>query len=62
MLSVKQGSCEYQSYSEYHLTGLTRLGIKLKSTVPEIKAFTSRPSELFAADMQAVIVKSGPNQ
>ena len=39
MLSVKQGSCEYQFV-------LTRLGIKRKSTAPEAEALTTRPSEL----------------
>ena len=28
--------------------GLTRLGIKLKSTAPEANALTTRPSELFS--------------
>ena len=36
------GSCEYQ----YLAIGLTRLGIKPKSTAPEADALTTRPSEL----------------
>ena len=42
MLSVKQGSCEYQ----FKAIGLTRLGIKTQSTAPEADALTTRPFEL----------------
>ena len=42
MLSVKQGSCEYQ----FKVIGLTRLGIKPKFTAPEADALNTRKSEL----------------
>ena len=42
MLSVKQGSCEYL----FEVIGLTRLGIKPKSTTAEADALGTRPPEL----------------
>ena len=42
MLSVKQGA----GYTNFKVIGLTRLGIKPKSTAPEADALTTRPSEL----------------
>ena len=41
MLSVKQGSCEYN----FEVIGLTQLRIKPKSTAPEADALTTRPPE-----------------
>ena len=42
MLSVKQGSCEYQ----FEIIGLTRLGIKPESTTAEADTLGTRPPEL----------------
>ena len=43
MLSVKQEAMN----TNFKVNGVTRLGIKPKSTAPEANSLTTRPSELF---------------
>ena len=54
MLNVKQEGCEYRT--TFKVIGLTGLGIKPKSTAPEVDALTFLPSELLNVKINAIIL------
>ena len=54
--SERQASKEAVN-TNFKVIGLTRLGIKLKSTAPEADALTTRPFELFKINLAAVAKK-----